>query len=132
MRSGHRDLVAAGLLAFGIYNLALGALMVVAPGLFFEVIGPFGTRNDHYTRDTATFSLALGAITLVAVRRASWRAPVLAVLAVQFTLHALNHLADINAARPPAAGPVDFALITIGALLASLLAVRAFREEGRR
>jgi hypothetical protein len=132
LKVGHRDLVAAGLVGFGVYNLALGALMVGAPGLFFEVIGPFGERNDHYTRDTATFSLALGAITLIAVRRSSWRAPVLAVLAIQFTLHALNHLVDIDAARPAAAGPVDFALVTLGAVLASLLAVRALREERRR
>ena len=132
MRADSRDLVAAGLLAFGVYNLALGALMVVAPGFFFEAIGPFGERNDHYTRDTATFSLALGAITLVAVRRVSWRVPVLAVLAVQFTLHAVNHLVDIDAARPAAAGPIDFALITLGAVLASLVAVRAVREESRR
>jgi hypothetical protein len=132
MNTHTRDLVGAGLLVLGVYNLSLGALMAAAPGFFFEVIGPFGERNDHYTRDTATFGLALGATALIAVRRASWRASVLALLAVQFTLHALNHLVDIDAARPAAAGPIDFALITLGAVLAGVLAVRAWREESRR
>lgn len=118
-----------GLGAFALYNLALGLLMVIAPGAFFELIGPFGQRNDHYTRDAATFSLALGAVALIAVRRERWRMPVLAVAAAQFVLHAVNHLVDIDAAEPAAAGPIDFTLITGGAVIACLLAVRAWREE---
>jgi hypothetical protein len=129
-RSG-RDLVGVGLGAFALYNLALSLFMVVAPGAFFELIGPFGERNDHYTRDNATFGLALGVAALIAVRVRSWRLPVLAVLAVQFALHAVNHLVDISAAQPQVVGPVDFALLTLGAILAVLLAVRARREQRR-
>jgi presenilin-like A22 family membrane protease len=123
------DLVGLGLVAFGLYNLALSLFMVVAPGAFYSLIGPFGPRNDHYIRDNATFGLALGVATLIAVRLERWRVPVLVILAVQFTLHAVNHLVDIGTAHPVSAGPVDFALITLGALLAALLALRAWSEE---
>ena len=118
-----------GLVIFALYNLALGLFMVVAPGPFFELIGPFGERNDHYTRDTATFSLALGVATAVAVRMRRWRTPVLAVLAVEFVLHAANHLVDIDAAREEVVGWVDFALLALGAVIAIYLAIRAWREE---
>ena len=49
------------------------------PGFFFDEIGPYGARNDHYMGDLATWYLALGAVALVAVRRARWRVPVLAL-----------------------------------------------------
>ena len=55
--------------ALAAYHLALGLLMVVAPKVFFEQIGPFGVRNDHYIRDVATFYLAFGAGLALAVRR---------------------------------------------------------------
>jgi hypothetical protein len=103
--------------------------MVIAPGAFFELVGPFGERNDHYTRDNATFGFALGAAALIAIRIRNWRLPVLVILAVQFSLHAVNHLVDISAARPALVGPIDFVLLTLGAMLAVLLAVRAKREQ---
>ena len=53
----------------------------------------------------------------------------LVILAVQFSLHAVNHLVDISAARPELVGPIDFVLVTLGAMLAVLLAVRAKREQ---
>jgi hypothetical protein len=128
---GQRDLVGVGVGAFALYNLALSLFMVVAPGAFFELIGPFGERNDHYTRDNATFGLALGVAALIAIRVRSWRLPVLAVLGVQFSLHAVNHLVDISAAQPQVVGPIDFALLTLGAILAVLMAVWAHREQRR-
>jgi hypothetical protein len=45
----------------------------------FHEIGPYGERNDHYMGDLATFYLALGAVSLVAAGRASWRLPVLSM-----------------------------------------------------
>jgi hypothetical protein len=110
-------LVAAGLAAFGIYNLGQGALMAAAPGTFFAEIGPFGVQNDHYIRDLATFYIALGAGLLVAVRRRSWRVPVLALLALQFALHAVNHLIDIDDADPSWLGVADFVALVVGAVL---------------
>jgi hypothetical protein len=80
-------------------------------------VGPFGTRNDHYMRDLATFYIALGAAGLVAARRPSWRVPVLALATVEFVLHALNHLADIGNADPKWNGPVTFAAVAASAAL---------------
>ena len=52
--------------------------------------------------DLATFYLALGAVALVAVRRTSWRVPVLTLALIQYALHSLNHLIDIGDVRPVA------------------------------
>ena len=57
------------LIAFGAVQLALGLLLWLTPGFFYDEIGPFGPRNDHYMGDVATWYLALGAATLV--RRAA-------------------------------------------------------------
>ena len=96
------------LLVFAAVQLVLGALLWVAPGFFHENLGPFGSRNDHYMGDLATWYLAIGAALLVAVRRPSWRVPVLAVAFTQYALHSLNHLIDISEADPSWLGPADF------------------------
>jgi hypothetical protein len=105
------------LIAFGIGQLVLGLLLWLTPGFFYDEIGPFGARNDHYMADVATFYLALGTATLVSVRRVSWRVPVLALALVQYTLHALNHLIDIGESDPGWIGPADFVSLALGALL---------------
>ncbi len=105
------------LIAFGAVQLLLGFLLWVTPGFFYDEIGPFGPRNDHYMGDVATWYLALGAATLVAVRRESWRVPVLALALIQYTLHALNHLIDIGESDPGWIGPADFASLTLTAVL---------------
>jgi hypothetical protein len=105
------------LIAFGIGQLVLGLLLWLTPGFFYDEIGPFGARNDHYMADVATFYLALGTATLVSVRRVSWRVPVLALALVQYTLHSLNHLIDIGESDPGWIGPADFVSLTLGALL---------------
>ena len=53
---------------FGAVQVVLGLLLWITPGFFFDEIGPYGVRNDHYLGDLATWYLALGAVTLVAVR----------------------------------------------------------------
>jgi hypothetical protein len=100
--------VAVGLLAFAAVQLGLAAFMAVAPHRFYIAIGPFGARNDHYVRDVATYNAALGAALLIAVRRPSWRVPVLAIMTLQFGLHSVNHLVDIAAADPSWVGYLDF------------------------
>ena len=100
--------VRVGLIVFAAYHFAIAALMVFAPHAFFANIGPFGVQNDHYLRDTATFNLAFGVSLAVAYRRVSWRTPILFCVALQFALHAINHLADIGAAHPYWLGPFDF------------------------
>ncbi len=116
------DLVGVGLLAFGIYQIALGLFMVIAPGTFFDELAAFGARNDHYIRDLATFELPLAVLFLVAAFRPGWRVPALAFGALHWALHAVSHLLDIGDADPEWLGPFDFIAITIGtALLGGLL-----------
>ena len=105
------------LIAFGTVQLVLGLLLWLAPGFFYEEIGPFGPRNDHYMGDVATWYLALGAATLVAVQRESWRVPILALALIQYALHSLNHLIDIGESDPGWIGPADFVSLTLTAVL---------------
>ena len=93
------------LAVFAVAQLVIGALLWLTPGFFFDEIGPYGVRNDHYMGDLATWYLALGAAALVAVRRVGWRLPVLALAFLQNTLHAVNHLIDVGEADPELARP---------------------------
>lgn len=123
------DEVRVALLAFGLYQVAVGLFMTVAPGMFFDLLGPFGGRNDHYIRDLAAFELPLGIALLVAVRLRSWRVPVLAFAALHWTLHALSHLADIGAATPSWIGPADLLAVSAGATVLVWVLSRAVRAE---
>jgi hypothetical protein len=105
------------LIAFALGQLLIGMLLWLAPGFFFDEIGPYPPRNDHYMADVATFYLALGAVALVAVRHASWRVPVLTLAFVQYALHSLNHLIDIGEADTSWLGPANFASLILTALL---------------
>ena len=105
------------LVVFALGQLAIGLLLWLAPGFFHDEIGPYGPRNDHYVADLATFYLALGAAALVAVRRASWRVPVLALALIQYALHSLNHLIDVDEADPSWLGPANLAAIALTTLL---------------
>jgi hypothetical protein len=105
------------LIAFGAVQLVLGLLLWLTPGFFYDEIGPFGPRNDHYMGDVATWYLALGAATLLAVRREAWRVPVLALALIQYALHSLNHLIDIGESDPGWIGPADFASLTLTTML---------------
>jgi hypothetical protein len=102
---------------FAVTQLVLGLLLWLAPGFFHEEIGPYGARNDHYMGDLATFYLALGAVALVAVRRTTWRVPVLAFALIQYTLHSLNHLIDVGESEPSWVGPANLVSLVLGALL---------------
>jgi uncharacterized protein DUF4345 len=120
------------LVSFAAGQIAIGVLQAAAPGTFFDNIGPFGVRNDHYLRDVSSFYLALGAVTLVAVRRPAWRVPVLAFAAIQYGLHSLNHLKDIGDAKHHDwLGPADFAGLAITTVFLALFLVVASREARR-
>jgi hypothetical protein len=127
--TGRDGLVRALLVVFGVTQLLLGLLMVVAPGTFFEHIGPYGTRNDHYLADVATFYLALGAVALVAAGRRSWRVPVLAYATLQYALHSLNHLVDVGEAHPGWLGPANLASLVATTVLLGWLVSRAARSD---
>ena len=105
------------LLVFALIQLVLGLLLWLTPGFFFESIGPYGTRNDHYMGDLAGWYLALGAVALVALRRASWRIPVLTLAFVQYALHSVNHLIDVGEADPSWLGPANLASLVLTTLL---------------
>jgi hypothetical protein len=103
--------------------------MAIAPGTFFEEIGNFGVRNDHYIGDLASVNLAIGAGLVIAAQRPSWRVPVLWVAALWYALHALNHLADIGEADTELRGVVTTVLLAAGAAALGWLAVQAGRGE---
>jgi predicted anti-sigma-YlaC factor YlaD len=117
------DLVPAGLATYGALQLAQAAWMITAPGSFFDAIGPFGARNDHYTRDMATWSAALGAAMLLTALRPRW-APagaagaLLLLAALQAGFHTVNHIVDAGAADPAWVGVFD--AVALAALTAGL------------
>jgi hypothetical protein len=100
-----------------VYNLALALFMVVGAHSFYKQVGPFGSYNPHFIRDVATYNAAMGFGFAVAVGHPAWRVPVLAINAVQFALHTINHLFDIGAAHPERTGYVDFFLLLATTLL---------------
>jgi hypothetical protein len=119
--------VRALLYAFAAVQTAIGALLWLTPGFFFEEIGPYGSRNDHYMGDTATWYLASGAALFVAARRPPWRVPVLFLVAGQYALHSLNHLLDVSEADPAWLGPANL----VALLLATVVLGGMLREAAR-
>lgn len=110
------------LLVFGCYSVGLGVFMIVAPGVFFDSLGAFGTRNDHYIFDNASFELPLGLLLLAALRWPSWRVPALAFATAHWALHALSHLVDTRHRAGATVGWLEFAglVISTGWLAAAL------------
>src|SRR5688572_17042611 len=129
----HVRAVPAGVAALAAYELVLGLWMLLAPRSFYDTIGPFGPYNRHYVLDTSTWQLAFGGALAVAVRRPSWRVPLLGFAVAQFGLHALNHIADIGEADPRWVGVFDAVALSLSAVLLAGLFVGAQRreEEGR-
>ena len=121
--------LAGGIAAFALIELSLALFMAFAPHAFYVALGPFDAFNAHYLRDVASFEGAIGIALLVALRRPSWRVPVLALTTVQFALHSFNHLLDIGSADPRWTGYADFgSLVAVTLLLAWLW--RLARNEG--
>jgi hypothetical protein len=118
------------LAVFGSVQLVLGLLLWLTPGFFFDEIGPYGVRNDHSLGDLATWYIALGAATLVAVRDARWRVPVLAVALLQNTLHVVNHAIDVGNADPEWLGPANLVSLALTSLLLAWM-LKVAREPAR-
>jgi hypothetical protein len=87
------------LAVLAISQIAAGAWEALSPSSFYRParIGPF---NDHFIRDLATLYVAYGVALLGAIRRPTWRVPVLALGTVQYLLHFMSHLVDIGKAIP--------------------------------
>jgi hypothetical protein len=100
----------------GLVHVGLGIWLFVSPHTFFTTLGAFGAYNRHYERDVATFYLALGASGLIAASRAAWRIPLLAVLTIQYVLHSINHVIDVDRSNNSWAGPVDVASLALAAI----------------
>jgi len=124
--------VEAGIAVFAALHLGLALLMAFAPHTFFTAIGPFGSYNDHYIRDVATFYGALGAGLAVSLVRTGWRVPMLAITALQYALHSINHLFDIAGAHPAWTGYFDFFSLAAATLMLVWLTREAGAEAGSR
>jgi hypothetical protein len=125
-----RDLVSLLILNYAVVHLALGAWQLISPGSFFDTLGPFGKSNEHYTRDVGTFTLALGVAFTIAYRWPAWRLGVVGYALFQYTFHAINHLVDIGDADPERMGPIDFAAITLTAVVLGWTLLQLVRERG--
>jgi mannose/fructose/N-acetylgalactosamine-specific phosphotransferase system component IIC len=111
--------VVLGLIGAG--NVAVGLLALLAPDTFFDQIGKYGVENSHYVGDAGAFIAAYGFAVLVAIRHPSWRVPVLALGAIWYGLHAINHAFDTGQASSEARGWADtISIALIGVLLAYL------------
>jgi hypothetical protein len=119
------------LIAFGVGQLILGLLLWLTPGFFYDEIGPYPPRNDHYMADLATFYLALGAVALASVSRERWRVPVLTLALVQYGLHSLNHLIDIGDSHPGWLGPANFASLVLTTVLLGWMLTRERAQRNR-
>jgi hypothetical protein len=115
------------LMVAAVYHLLLGGFMALFPGEFYDSLGKFPPRNDHYIKDVSTFYVALGIVFYISVRRRSWRTPVLVFAAIEYTLHAINHLVDVNDAAGDFTGWFDFFSIALIALIFAALASFAWR-----
>lgn len=110
------------LAVFGVYSVAVGLFMLLAPGTFFDTLGAFGTRNDHYILDNASFELPLGLMMLAALKWPRWQVPALAFATGHWALHSLSHLIDTNHAAGTWVGWLEAAgLVLTTALLAIAL-----------
>jgi hypothetical protein len=118
-------------LAVGVVHAAAGLFMLFAPGTFYDGLGTFQPRNDHYIRDLATFYVALGVAFAAAGMRPAWRAPVLLLAIVQYALHTANHLCDVGWPEKEWVGPVVAALMAAGLVLLALLAYALTRPPRR-
>ncbi len=125
MRTDRPDVVSVGLVVFGLYLVGIALFAAVAPGAFFEELGPFGARSDHYIHDVAAFQGAVGVFVLLAVRRPAWQVPALVVALLQFALHTLSHLVDISDADPEWLGVAEFIGLALGTAVLAWLLVRA-------
>lgn len=112
--SNQSRFVVTGLALFGVYSTLLGLFMLFAPGAFYESLGAFGPRNNHYIFDNASFELPLGLLLLAAIRRPGWRTPSLAFATAHWLLHTVSHVIDTNHAAGHQAGITEATALALG------------------
>jgi hypothetical protein len=121
---------ALAFVALGAAHLAVGAWMLFAPGSFYDAIGTFPPRNDHFIGEVGAYYVALGVTFVAAARRATWRGGVLLLAVVQYALHLGAHLYDIDDPPEDWVGPVSAALVGAGLLVLVAIAFAARRRGG--
>jgi hypothetical protein len=122
--------LAAVCVALGLTWLVPALWIVVAPHSFFDHVGPFGPYNSHYLGDAAAFQAGIGVPLIAAARFEALRAGALTVGLAAFSLHAINHWVDVNAANGGSnAGVTDAVLLTAVALLCIAPLQAALRKE---
>jgi len=115
------------LMVAAVYHLALGAFQAFAPGAFYDSLGKFPPENHHYIKDVSTFYIALGVVLFISVGRRSWRVPVLVFATLEYGIHSLNHLVDVNDAASDFTGWFDFFALALVTLILAALATIAWR-----
>jgi hypothetical protein len=128
IRNTNRDVMSAGLVIFGLYLVGLSIFAVLAPGTFFDELGRFGPRNDYYIHDGAAFQAAVGLLLLLALRWPAWQVPALVATLLQFGLHTVSHLVDINEADPEWVGVVELVGLALATAVVAWLLRRASRS----
>jgi len=118
------------LIVFGLYSVVLGLFMFLAPGTFFDTLGSFGVRNDHYIFDNASFEFPLGLMMLAALRWPSWRVPALAFATLHWGLHALSHIIDPHHAAGESVGWLEAAGLVVTTVFLAI-ALRASLVEAK-
>ncbi|MEK6327639.1 MAG: hypothetical protein AABM66_08990 [Actinomycetota bacterium] len=119
----------AALIVLGVVQVASGALALIAPGTFYDEVGRYGVENQHYVGDVGAFVLAYGIAVLVAAQRPAWRVPVLALGAIWYGFHAINHVFDVGDALSDARGIFDTLYIGLGGVLFAYLAWAAAKLQ---
>src|SRR5258705_10698158 len=110
MRSRYVEVM---LVVYGFCSVALGLFMMLSPGVFFDTLGAFGVRNDHYIFDNASFELPLGLLLLAAMRWSTWRVPALAFAPPHLALPALRPTPPTPHRPGPAGAPLQFARLAL-------------------
>jgi hypothetical protein len=119
------------LVVFGLYALAIGLFMLFCPATFFDTLGTFGLRNDHYIFDNATFEIPQGVLLLAAVRRVTWRVPALAFATLHWALHSISHIVDPHHGAGDAIGWLEAGgLVATTVILAVALRAGMIAERG--
>ena len=124
----------AVLLVAGAQQLIVGAWAFVAPGSFYDTLATFPPQNDHFLKDIGSWNLALGLAAVIAARTPSWQRGMLAVLTLQFALHAVSHAIDVGAAEPESKGVSTLVALVAGTVvLGAVLARETARgDQGPR
>jgi hypothetical protein len=115
------------LMVIAVYHLLLGALMIFAPGAFYDSLGKFPPKNEHYIKDVSTFYIAMGVVVFISVRRRSWRVPVLVFITLEYAIHTLNHLVDVGKASSDFTGWFDFFALAAATVILAAITTVAWR-----